>query len=372
MKNIVLILCVLFLCSSSYAGNIDKLKAVIAAKNAGGADVTAPTITEGATTNIDAAGTLLTIAFSESVSEGASYSDGDWTLACSTTAGLTVAHSTGDGTASWGMAITGGPIQDSGTDTCTLDWAGTEAGVEDDASNDLAAIDPVKTIVNNSTQGGASYLVEESFDGETLCATGEPSNCDNTWVEVDDSGGVADAFNCSAGNCGLVGTYSYSSPDPDSGQNKIRLDFGARDEVWVAFMWYAVTAGPGADGAVFRIVDTGTSDVGSVYWLSSDGSLKIATDGGWTLSAATATKAAAAGLFYVKIRLKKGTGNDAQMEVWLSNNTSSWGSSVSSSDGDVTNQIQYLLFSNYYQHAIAYIVDKVVIDDEDITIEYFQ
>ena len=35
MKNIVLILCVLFLCSSSYAGNIDKLKAVIAAKNAG-------------------------------------------------------------------------------------------------------------------------------------------------------------------------------------------------------------------------------------------------------------------------------------------------------------------------------------------------
>ena len=370
MKNIVLILCVLFLCSSSYAGNIDKLKAVIAAKNAGGADVTAPTITEGATTNIDAAGTLLTIAFSESVSEGASYSDGDWTLACSTTAGLTVAHSTGDGTASWGMAITGGPIQDSGTDTCTLDWAGTEAGVEDDASNDLAAIDPVKTIVNNSTQGGASYLVEESFDGETLCATGEPSTCDNTWEESDDSGGTADDFDCGTGDCPLEGTYSYKSTDPVSGQNKVRLNFGVQNEVWVAFMWYITTA-KDSETHVFRFQDTGNSDVGVAQW-AADFGLKVPTDGGFTASSSTTLKASGAGQFYVKMRMKKGTGNNAECEIWLSNNTTSWGTSVGSTDGDLTNQVQYILFSNYYQADMEWIIDKLVVDDEDIPITYFQ
>ena len=46
MKKIVLILCVLFLYSSSYAGNIDKLKAVIAAKNAGGGCGTQTNLTD--------------------------------------------------------------------------------------------------------------------------------------------------------------------------------------------------------------------------------------------------------------------------------------------------------------------------------------
>jgi len=137
---------------------------LIAARHVSGVDVTPPTVTEGAGTNIDTNGTLLTIAFSEAVSEGVSYSDGDWTLACTTTGPLTVAHSTGDGTSSWGLTISGGPVQESGTDTCTLDWAGTANGVEDGSGNDLAAIDPVKSIVNNSTQGaGIARLGYGSF-----------------------------------------------------------------------------------------------------------------------------------------------------------------------------------------------------------------
>ena len=175
MKRLYLIPCLLALAVVAMAGVIEVPEApawmlIASGGVADEADTTAPTVTEGAGTNIDTAGTLLTVAFSENVSEGGSYSDGDWTLSCSTTSGLTVAHTTGDGTSSWGFSITGGPVQESGTDTCTLDWAGTADGVEDGSGNDLAAIDPVKTIVNNSTQG-ASAITDDFADTDAKWTT---------------------------------------------------------------------------------------------------------------------------------------------------------------------------------------------------------
>jgi hypothetical protein len=161
MKKLFIALLIFSLCSPCSA------RVIIARGSGGGADVTPPTVTEGAGTNIDTNGTLLTVAFSEAVSEGTGYDDADWTLTCSTTGPLTVAHTTGDGTSSWGFSITGGPVQESGTDTCTLDWAGTADGVEDGAGNDLAAIDPVKSIVNGSTQGGG-YATPTRVDFDSV------------------------------------------------------------------------------------------------------------------------------------------------------------------------------------------------------------
>lgn len=119
-------------------------------------DTTPP---EVSTVSIDTAGTTLTVNFTEACAEGTGYSDSDWTLACSTTSGLTIAHN-GGSASSWDFDITGGPVQVAGTDTCTLDWAGTADGVEDtsDNQNDLAAIDPPKAITNNSTQVPPAFV----------------------------------------------------------------------------------------------------------------------------------------------------------------------------------------------------------------------
>lgn len=197
-----------------------------------GADTTPPEVTEGAGTNIDAAGTTLTIAFSEAVSEGTGYDDADWTLSCSTTGPLTVAHSTGDGTASWGMAITGGPVQSEATDTCTLDWAGTEDGVQDGATppNDLAAIDPVKSIVNNSTQGAASNNIEfvSFIMGETGSATSIA-----TGAQSRTAGNTIVVFTGCSDNQAVVsvsnGTDSFSKLDGFNNASDGDL------EVWVAY-----------------------------------------------------------------------------------------------------------------------------------------
>ena len=365
MKKTILIIILFALCVSiSSAGVTDKLRAVIAAKNAGGADVTAPT---WSSTTVATDGDAVTVVFSENLNDTA-LGGGEFDLDCDGVSGAdnVLVYSSGDGTNTWVFAATS-TVQSG--ESCTTGFDGAANEAEDDAGNDLADYGP-EAVTNNSTQGGASYLVEESFDGSTSCASGEPSNCDNTWVEEDDSGGTADDFDCSAGDCGLVGTYSYSSPDPVSGQNKIRLDFGARDEVWAAFMWYVTTQADSAT-TIFRIKDTTPTDVGNVEWGNGLG-ISVDIDGGFTVSDRTAQTALSGNLYYVKIRFKKGTGNNAEMELWLSNNTTSWGTSVSSTDGDATNQVQWLLFSNYYAADMAWVVDKIVIDDEDIPITYFQ
>ncbi|MDD5095466.1 MAG: hypothetical protein PHV74_13985 [Dehalococcoidia bacterium] len=122
-----------------------------------GPDETAPTFGSG---NIDVNGVVLTVNFAETVSEGAGYADGDWTLACSVTEGLTVAHGTGDGTSTWAFDITGGPIQ--ANEVCTIDWAGTANGVEDGSGNDLAAFDPAKSLTNGSLEGAAGPWIVTS------------------------------------------------------------------------------------------------------------------------------------------------------------------------------------------------------------------
>jgi len=362
MKKTILIIILFALCVSiSSAGVTDKLRAVIAAKNAGGADVTAPT---WSSTTVATDGDAVTVVFSENLNDTA-LGGGEFDLDCDGVSGAdnVLVYSSGDGTNTWVFAATS-TVQSG--ESCTTGFDGAANEAEDDAGNDLADYGP-EAVTNNSTQGGASYLVEESFDGSTSCATGEPSNCDNTWVEVDDSGGTADAFDCSTGDCGLVGTYSYSSPDPVSGQNKIKLDFGARDEVWIAFMWY-ITTDTDTPSSPFRIRDTTDSDVAALEWLTTG--VRVGSDGGFSLSSVAAD--VAAGQYYVKIRCKKGTANNAQMEIWITDNTSAWDNTELSTDGDVTNQLRYLIINNWYSNDAAFVIDKLVVDDEDIPITYFQ
>ena len=165
MRIIKYLLLCLLIPSVCLAGGMQPVGGITVAYS-GAADVTGPEISSGTAPAIDEAGTTLTITFTEACVEGASYDDADWTLSCSTTGPLTIAHNGGTATA-WDMDITGGPVQESGTDTCTLDWAGTANGVEDASGNDLSAIDPPESVTNNSTQSASDFEYEIAFDNTT-------------------------------------------------------------------------------------------------------------------------------------------------------------------------------------------------------------
>jgi len=208
-----------------------------------------------------------------------------------------------------------------------------------------------------------SYLHENGFE-----ATG----VETSWSEVDNSGGTADDWDCTTGNCPLVGSESYRSPDPVSGQNKIRLDFGLHDEVWVAFRFYVETV-VDADANPFRFRDSTDTDVAQMQW-QADGDMRVDDMTDWTFSIVI-TAAADVGLHYIMLRCKKGTGNDAELEFWETSNTASWTndqSSISSTDGDFTNQLRYFIINNYFSFDGAFVIDQVVVDDEAIPITYFQ
>jgi hypothetical protein len=264
MKKLFIALLILSLCSPCSAR-------VIIARGSGGADATQPEVVEGAGTNIDTNGTLLTVAFSEAVSEGGSYDDADWTLTCSTTGPLTIAHTTGDGTSSWGFAITGGPVQESGTDTCTLDWAGTADGVEDGSGNDLAAIDPVKSIVNGSTQGGAS-VVDTFTDTDATALVDHTSDSSHTWTLQGGPPLYITGNKMVAGSSGESG-HTYSSFVPTDADYTVYATFALDSSSGVTPMiggrastsantWYGVRYGSGT-WYLYSIVDGSESSIGT-------------------------------------------------------------------------------------------------------------
>lgn len=108
------------------------------------ADTIPPTFESAA---VPSAGTSLVVTFSEAVTQGGSYSDGDWTVTASGGA-VTLTYSSGDTTDE--HTFTTSRTIGIG-ETITLDWAGTANGLEDGAGNDLAAFSD-EPVTNSSTQ----------------------------------------------------------------------------------------------------------------------------------------------------------------------------------------------------------------------------
>jgi hypothetical protein len=146
-----------------------------------GPDVTAPLVSSA---SIGTNGTTLTLGMSETVTR----TGGTFDVDCSTTGNnITATYSSGSGTASLVYTL-GATVQNSGVDTCDLDYDGAADGIEDGAGNDLAAITS-QAITNSSSQGcttpSGSLLTESFGDAGSLCWTGGPSTCDGTWTLTD-------------------------------------------------------------------------------------------------------------------------------------------------------------------------------------------
>jgi hypothetical protein len=188
------------------------------------------------------------------------------------------------------------------------------------------------------------------------------------WTEVE--GGTPHVWNCSTGNCPLFGSYSYSSVDPVSDSNIATYTFSAQDEVWVAFAIHFDVI-PDSTFTYLQFWTDAEYQAGAEVLIN--GEHRVDAADGFTQTAGVATTAVTnSGTYYIKLRTKKGGGADAEMEIWVTDNTEGWGSSESQNDGDYTEQINGFVFYNYYGADSTFIIDKFVVDDSDIPISYFQ
>jgi len=221
-----------------------------------------------------------------------------------------------------------------------------------------------------------SFLACEDFEGSSDCGNDglNRQNCNETWIIVDETGTADPDFADGAfAPTEKTGAYSLLVPDPGaSGQNKIKIDFGLTDQVWVAFMLYIETT-TSAGTATFRFRDSTDTDVAEIA-LEADGVASVKDSYGFS-GAAEIASVTSGSVWYVKIRVKKVSAGNSEMELWITDATSSWtnyNSSVSATNGSFTNQLRYFIINNYYTHNHSFVIDQVVIDDADIDISYFQ
>ena len=161
--------------------------------------MTAPTFDSA---SIPTAGTSISVVFDENVSQGAGYSDGDFTVSASGGA-VTLTYSSGDGTTTHVMT-TSRTIE--AGETVTLSWAGAANGLEDDAGNDLAAFSG-ESVTNNST----ADTTAPTFSSAAIPAAGTSISItfdEAVTIGAGGNGGFAIA-SCSGGAV----TPTYSSGD---------------------------------------------------------------------------------------------------------------------------------------------------------------
>lgn len=169
----------------------------------------------------------------------------------------------------------------------------------------------------------------------------------------------------------LIGTYSLAITHTNAAAYTVRAPTQtALDEVWVAFAM-RVSASPSSP-ATFAEVLTAAASYRAYLRLSTSRLVTAHMSSGATLAHATAIPTS--GMAYVKLRYKKGTGANAEVELWVMTDPSAgWGGGISRTDGTQTDQVAMWHFYNHMSFGsgkIAY-YDQLVWSSEDIPASYF-
>jgi len=211
-------------------------------------------------------------------------------------------------------------------------------------------------ISGDTVTAAATYLLEEKYEG-----VGIPSG----HSYVDSSG--TNKVDWDDTTPTMEGSESVYVPDPGgSGQNKLNIEPGAdADEMWFSVMFILADT-PSAEGKFLRWSDTAGSDVVRVG-ISSSNNIRIVTNLGGSVSTDVCTVTPGT-TYWIKLRAKKGTGANAEAEVWCTSTTTTWGTSQTSTDGTWTTQLDFVEINNFYSQNYSYNYDHLIIDTSDIPI----
>ncbi len=182
---------------------------------------------------------------------------------------------------------------------------------------------------------GASYVFQETFEGSNACYGGIGNYCDNAWTWIAASMGVRSSTGP------LQGTYSSASTD-DTTAN-MNKSIAAADEYYLAVM---ISITDYTRNEAFDIILANASETArctatnwqqNVYGINSGG----------TNTSDVITTLANSTTYYMKIRAKKGTGANAECQVYVSSNGTSWTATQTSTNGTWTDQIgKFVLTKN--------------------------
>jgi hypothetical protein len=184
--------------------------------------------------------------------------------------------------------------------------------------------------------GSTGCTKREIFEGVTSCYSGFSSNCSSTWYYAN---GVT--FNSTTSPAPLQVTYSLYVPD--AGGSKAFLGYTAASDVYggaaVNFAGIPATTNINVirvDTAADTTVCTAGLYGATVFQVSNTGGTTQTT----TVSLSTGTT------YYMKVRAVPGSGSNARCDAWLSTNGTSWGYSVSSTNGTWTANTGYFHMEN--------------------------
>ena len=218
----------------------------------------------------------------------------------------------------------------------------------------------IRTVIGMAISGGAPTLsFHETFETNP--------GSDNVWTTVSGTPN----YDFDANSVGLTGSYCMELADV-GGNERVTFAIGSpADEEWKAFEFRLSDGHPASDlSFVYGLGGT------TLFYIRvrSDGRMRLEPTGGTSgyikdaggVSDVTLPDGDT-GVFYLKIRYKKGTGADAIVQVWYSS-TGTWGSSgILSSTGTTTAQMDEVGIYNLQADVLTIYTDEVKVDDEDIS-----
>lgn len=317
----------------------------------GAGDTTPPTLTSS---TIPAAGTTISLLFSETVSIGAG-GNGGWTLT-TTYPAVTMAYSSGSGSNTLVYTLSRTVTQ---CESLTINYTQPGNGVEDASGNDLANVSGA-TVTNSSTQvdSGAGYLIFQNFETAT---TGYDNS--ESWTETVGTGGIVEAADTTspimrqcqqlkiyAGNAGQI---SYT----------ISPTFTAQDTAYTHFKLRLATSLPSSN-VVMAYLRLSTA---LKQWVQIQTTGALVVNIG-PISATSVATISPDTTYHVWMRYTKSSGaNDGIGSVGFSTNTTEPTSGdyfATFTNGTVTTQIDNIRLNSAAQATVYF--DQVIVDDATI------
>lgn len=218
----------------------------------------------------------------------------------------------------------------------------------------LAALAWNTAIIGGSvpSDGSGSYILEEKFEG-VGAPSGFTTTGPDTTPDYDDT------------TAPLEGSESCEYLEGSTNGCEYTLDTSL-SEVYVAFRITISDLTP-SNGTWLAVRDSGDATLS--YWqLRTDAGSRLYNTGGTTdITAGTFSTS----VRYIKLRAIAGSGANATVQTWLSDNTTSWGAMVGeSTDGTWTNNIEnFRITSNVLCEIV---IDHMVVDESDIPISVYQ
>lgn len=206
-----------------------------------------------------------------------------------------------------------------------------------------------------TASGSSGCLVRETFEGSTLCYSGFTSNCNNAWYFAENSL----QFNYTTSPAPLQGSYSAYFPDNGTFPDGM-LAFTASATSYAGAI---VNLNTYTANQAYGLIQTETSQGATlcqvVFNTFSPATLQVVNSGGTSQQITVTGGFTAGATYYVELEGVVGTGANATCTAKLSTNGTSWGYTVSSTNGTWTTNLDYVEIGQTGYTGINKIVDDI-------------